>query len=306
MRNHYFRKWLQTCFSLLSISYNSTTRFVDPSHCQITHKLLNQQLQIVSPVCEKNHLLHTTVSVLVFGDSIDRLVVEDSCHLWGSNPSSWAVNFSYKVGAPADLLCDSRHGRLAFLNIYGSAQKGPYAHGHASSADDPYADTELRVAHGLDQFLQRFGTPDVVFYRSELWDLGAHMLLDGHNSSGCWPPVACSNTTRVFSADQLDQLFEEFIDNFLITIKYIRQRVPKSMICTHTVPDITFGMHLFPRYQNAVRFVADVAELCLFDWNKLLSPYSPTEYLRDFHHPNTTYTAAFGELLMSTFTNVCF
>lgn len=68
------------------------------------------------------------------------------------------------MDASADKLCVTADGVIAFLNIYGTAPKGPYASGHgsSSSAGDPWADTELRVQHGLDQFTEKFGAPNFV------------------------------------------------------------------------------------------------------------------------------------------------
>ena len=110
------------------------------------------------------------VRLFLLGDSLNRIMIDDACGALGGTAQRWTSGFEYRVDASPDKLCVTADGVIAFLNIYGSAPKGPYYGGHSSnkSVDDPWADTELRVQHGLDQFTEKFGAPNFVIFRSEV------------------------------------------------------------------------------------------------------------------------------------------
>jgi hypothetical protein len=275
--------WLKKSFALVAVAYNSSTSST-----------------VFDTPCEPETELaqHALPNILIFGDSIDRYMLEDGCEKWGGVVTRWATNFSYKVGASADGMCNSSLGTLAFLNIYGSAQKGPYLLGHTNTPDDPFADTELRVQNGLDQYVAKFGAPQFVFYRSELWDLHVTAFLNGTATAG----------ENHLNAQQREVLFERFFADNLRTLSDIRSKLPDAIVCTHTVPNIKWGMVLFPMYQNALRYVSEVGGLCMYDFNQLLQGADPNEYLRDGHHPSKPYSASFADIVMRsarTWTSCC-
>ena len=264
-----FNNWLKKSFALLSVAYNSSTStdVFDAAHCGSLAK---------------------PPSVLIFGDSINRFMVDDICAQQGATVSGWATNFSYKAGASADGLCNTSLGILSFLNIYGSAAQGPYLHGHRNTPDDPFADTELRINHGIDQFVTKFGSPNFVFYRSELWDLHVTAFPNGNATAGEYH----------LSVHQRDTLFKKFFADNEATFAQIRSKLPNAFICTHTIPNIKWGMNLFPMYQNALRYLAENLSLCLYDFHQLLQGTEPGEYLRDGHHPSHPYSASFANIIM--------
>jgi len=222
------------------------------------------------------------VRLFLLGDSLNRIMIDDACKALGGEAQSWSQGFAYRVDASPDKLCVTADGVIAFLNIYGSAPKGPYYGGHSSAsnpADDPWADTELRVQHGLDQFTEKFGEPTFVIFRSELWDL--HVT--------AYKPIETIDKTA---------LFAKFLDDSRTVFRYIRARLPRAFLGMHTTPTIRWGMTLFHQYQNAVRRLArESDELFLFDFQLLLADLPLDAYLRDTHHPKPVYLSSFLDLM---------
>ena len=256
-----FKSWIERGMTLLALDYlpMDTPSFLaisPPQPCYTTTRKTN---------------------IFLLGDSINRFMIDDSCAALGGTAENWAEHFSYRVDASPDKLCVTPLGVIAFLNIYGSAPKGPYYGNHASSADDPYADTELRVLHGLDQFTRKFGEPTLVIFRSELWDL---------------------HVTAYQVIEDKTFLFAKFLADSTIVFSYLRRRLPRAYIGMHTVPTIRWGMSLFYQYQNALRFLSRNSEdLFLFDFQLLLQDLPLDEYLRDTHHPKPVYLSSFLNMI---------
>ena len=222
------------------------------------------------------------VRLFLLGDSLNRIMIDDACGALGGSAQSWSQGFAYRVDASPDKLCVTADGVIAFLNIYGSAPRGPYYGNHSSALnprDDPWADTELRVQHGLDQFTEKFGAPTFVIFRSELWDL--HVT--------AYKPIETIDKTA---------LFAKFLDDSRTVFRYIRARFPRAYLGMHTTPTIRWGMTLFHQYQNAVRRLArESDELFLFDFQLTLQDLPLDVYLRDTHHPKPVYLASFLDLI---------
>lgn len=217
------------------------------------------------------------VNVFLLGDSINRFMIDDSCAALGGQAQNWAEHFAYRVDASPDKLCVTANGVIAFLNIYGSAPRGPYYGNHSSTPDDPYADTALRVQHGLDQFTRTFGEPTFVLFRSELWDL---------------------HVTAYRVVEDRAALFAKFLEDSRTIFRYIRRRLPRAYIGTHTTPTIRWGMSLFHQYQNAVRLLArESDDLFLLDFQLLLADLPLDVYLRDTHHPKPVYLSSFLDMI---------
>ena len=69
-------------------------------------------------------------------------------------------------------MCQTSNFTLGFLNVYGSNMRGPYTRKKfVNSKEDPFTDTELRIPEGITQYTEKYGKPDFVIYRADLWDL---------------------------------------------------------------------------------------------------------------------------------------
>ena len=79
---------------------------------------------------------------------------------------------------------------------------------------------------------------------------------------------------------------------------HLRSKLPDAIVCTHTVPLVRWGLHLFPMYQNALRYITDSADVCLHDFHQLLQGVDQSEYLRDNHHPTLAYSESFADIIM--------
>ena len=144
------------------------------------------------------------VRLFLLGDSLNRIMIDDACGALGGSAQRWTSGFEYRVDASPDKLCVTADGVIAFLNIYGSAPRGPYYGGHSSnkSVDDPWADTELRVQHGLDQFTEKFGAPNFIIFRSEVRRSGG-VGRGAERARSAWeqrggPCAACTRSARAW------------------------------------------------------------------------------------------------------------
>lgn len=226
-----------------------------------------------------NHCINKPfINILLFGDSIDRYIIDDICK--SEHKTEWAQNFTYKEGAQASAVCRSDTVTIGFLHIYGSAPTGPYLHNHGNTRDDPYADTELRLKHGLNQYISLFGFPDFIFFRAEFWDL---IVFDDRRNGL-----------------DLESHFQKFIRDNNYAISIIRSISPTSILCTHTIPKPAWGLALFYNYENGLRLLSDLNNLLLFDFQQLLSSKQGDvgSFLRDQHHPTIAYSRSLGELLI--------
>ena len=225
--------------------------------------------------CEKTA---DEVVIFILGDSVDREMVDCSCDGASGRLESWSDTFKYQAGVTADRVCiTSLNSAIGHLNIYGSAPTGPYLHGHVNTEDDPFADTELRVRHGIDQFAAKFGDPSLVLFRADLWDLHVTGEAQGLDRA---------------------ELFERYLRNMREVFAYVRRRLPRTIVGTHTVPTIKWGRTLFQQYQNAVRLLArEDDELVLFDFQLLTQDLPLEAYLRDTHHPKPEFLLSFFQII---------
>mmetsp|Transcript_18397 Transcript_18397/g.17709 ORF Transcript_18397/g.17709 Transcript_18397/m.17709 type:complete len:402 (+) Transcript_18397:228-1433(+) len=256
------RKFIRERVTLLSMNYNSLT------DVESSFNTPNR--------CQDADQNRTKINILMMGDSINRYMVDDIC-LKPALLRTWGKHFSY-VGNPA-YVCESDSFTFGYLNIYGSSPIGPYHKNHVNTPQDPYADTNLRIRNGLTQYIESFGIPEFIVFRVDLWDMHLHQDQD-------LDPGA---------------LFSQFLHDNVIAYDLIRSISPTSILGTHTIPTPLWGLHLFHRYENGLRYLSDIANLVLFDWNLLLSSHqNKTSYLRlgDPHHPNVAYSNSFANLMI--------
>jgi hypothetical protein len=135
--------------------------------------------------------------MLIIGDSLDRLMTFDWCdHLASfhrqdrdsnpaiaNDPRNADYNISIWLTFPQNLTTtkpkDYTKGwrcrnpksgdTLSATHIYGSADTGPYYYGIADDGFN-YVDTKPRIQFILENYLAKFGFPDMVFFHSTQWD----------------------------------------------------------------------------------------------------------------------------------------
>lgn len=283
-----FKDWIEEGVANLSLTYTlEGTGLPPPFPAFLTAPL---PVGCTSP---PNPAWDGRARVLIFGDSVDRYLLQDGCDASGGvTPEvyQWGHNFTYFAGAPPSLFCDYRskepQGTVAFLNVYGSAPRGPYYEGHGSHAEF-CGDTVERVEEGLKQFKRLFGAPpDVVIFRAELWDMHFH-------------------TDKVY-AGKLEvegggraAVARKFVVDVEGVFAWLRARLPRAILGMHTVPTpIGKDRPLFFTYINAMKLLARRhKDIFLVDWQALLSPLEPTTYNKDAMHPDGKYSGPFYTML---------
>jgi hypothetical protein len=284
-----FKAWIEEGVSNLSLTYTLEGSGLPPP----TPGFLTAPLPVgcTSP---PNPAWDGKVRVLIFGDSVDRYLLQDGCEASGGvTPEvyQWGHNFTYFAGAPPSLYCDYRspkapQGTVAFLNVYGSAPRGPYYEGHGSHSEF-CGDTVERVEEGLRQFKRLFGAPpDVVMFRAEVWDMHFHTELVNAGKLG----VEGGGRAAVA---------RKFVGDVEGVFAWLRARLPRAILGMHTVPTpIGKDRPLFFTYINAMRLLAKRhGDIFLVDWQALLSPLEPTDYNKDAMHPDGKFSGPFYTML---------
>eukprot|EP01036_Dinobryon_divergens_P025067 gene25067-33580_t len=205
---------------------------------------------------------------------------------WGQGP------FNYEKGAYPSQYCQIGPIQIGYMNIYGSQKVGPYLHGHGKCKIDPYADTQERIPQALTRYIASFGTPQFIFYRTELWDLQPNTAYLNQSQTlheGVNDEEKVRDATRIM---------DEFTANHEWAVDYLRSLVPTAYIGSHTVPNIKWGMHLFHHYANRMRYNSKKMGTFLFDWNLLLLSHRSDSYLRDFHHPTKNISISFTNIVL--------
>jgi hypothetical protein len=258
-----FANWVQRGIAAAAVNF-------DPA---VPPAFLNEPL----PPCTTHS---RAVRLLILGDSVSRYMIDNGCMAIGGTQYNWGEGFVYKASASPASACETDDGVVAYLNLYGSKPRGPY-YGHVNTGDDPWTDTELRIARGMELFTAQFGEPMAVILRTDLWDL--HMLLDK-------PPLPPPERAEFLKA---------MAGTMRVALRQIRALAPRALLGTHTIPMITWKNFddTFTQAQNALRLLSIEEDLFLFDFKLATDPFPPAVVNRDIHHPTPAYCATFLQIL---------
>lgn len=215
-----------------------------------------------------------SVNLFIFGDSVNRNMIRDFCDHHNGTIYQWGKGvFAYRVGASPSQLCRVGNITIAMLHLYGSQPTGPYHKNHHNTKDDPYADTKLRIPHGIEEYSLHYGIPNFVLYRTELWDI-------------CIQPSILSSIQH----------------NYQVNLAQIHTLLPASWVGTHTTPAVAGGS--IEAHTIAIESIRNVSSsasspnlpwMYLVDWYDMMQKggYEQTEYLVDNFHPNPLHSKHF-------------
>lgn len=303
-----FEKFIHMGFAFMSLTFS-----VDPHRS--LELLKKYWLDILDPSHCVNQSLSNPINILIFGDSINRLMVNDGCKSIQGKLSSWGEdNFTYHHGSASSIACTTTSGTIGFLNIYGMNRNGPYANNHTNCLTDPYADTNLRVLHGLDIYKQKFGSPSLILLRSDVWDMAA---LINQPSKGYMNSVliklledlkfcnvdiienAIITRSKTTSTERMKYI-EKYLEESLWQFSYIKNLAPNATIATHSIPLISWGLELFFQTENALRRASIEKDIVLYDFQMLFTGTPQIDYLRDIHHPKEIFTSSFFNVIVTS------
>ena len=182
----------------------------------------------------------------------------------------------YMPGAP--------RGVVAFLNVYGSAPRGPYYENHGSH-NEFAGDTVERVEEGLKQFTVEFeGHPDAIIFRAEVWDM--HKYTEDLEKGS-------------LKEEERSALFLRFVRDVEGVFAGLRSRYPRAILGMHTIPSpLGKTRPLFFSYLAALRLIARRhRDIFLIDWHALVAPLDPSIVNKDAIHPDGRYSGPFYALL---------
>ena len=237
---------------------------------------------LIDPICA-NDAKQPNITVLFLGDSVNRFMIEHWCNHHHVSWNRWGKGFVYSAFASPATYCFIGNIRVATINMYGSAPKGPYFKNITNTEIDPNADTELRIKEGIRQFVLFGGEPQFVFFKTDLWDMGVE--------------------TRDQSGDGMVKSMELMIQHYKLAFHQIRGLLPDAYIGLHTSPRILKKDHYFFIMQNVLRYLSHtMKDIFLFDWNLLLEGVDPNDIIRggrDLIHPKARHNVQFLNLMVS-------
>jgi hypothetical protein len=226
------------------------------------------------------------VHILVFGDSLDRFMVDDGCKAWAHTKVKDFTRkvLKYKENVHPSRICWTQWGSLSFLHLYGSRPRGPYYMGHQNSPEDPFTDTELRIPKAMELYLEAVKSrPTFIMFQSNLWD--SRLLTDEASVS----IAARMAIVRRYMTD---------LNNTLQTLMH-----RNTTILMRTTPVAYAFPHLVADFNAGLRLVAASRSIGLVDWDAMLSGLNrqPNQYsqapvptFRDDHHPTVQFSRQFA------------
>ena len=231
-------------------------------------------------------------NVFILGDSLSRFVVIGACgYQWKNRTRDWAGGlFPYKRGSSGSMVCPDSEagygGKIAHLQLYGSADTGPYLHGHKNDKQDPFTDTPVRMCKGLEVYVKKEGEPTHVVYGVMNWDLHLH-----ENKT--------RNGTDAYAKVLVD--WEATLNRRLDDV--LRCKPDRSTLVVHTAPHTKWGSDLMVDLNQVIRRVCTSRRVFWIDWDreiwKGLSPEDQRKIFRDIMHPNPEESERFASRLLS-------
>ena len=233
--------------------------------------------------------------LLLLGDSIDRMAVDDWCTLKQSQrvranlTNSWCEE--YLIGRDVGhkwpcFSCETDEDVIASVHLYGSGDKGPY---HHKDDNDIYEATAIRLPLMIAKFISIHGLPDRVMYHTNQWD------------SRC-------GETDAWKAHKPENLF---INDTLKRIEQIQQIFDyKVDLGLRSAAWSARGGNMIHTYNNIVRNISLEKNLTFYDLSEDM--WSTMDHdkemewrlFRDAIHPLPPYTSRLVEkLLENQYTN---
>lgn len=264
-------------------------------------------------------------SLFLIGDSVDRCIVEDWCHLKGDLPHCdgphciyWLPNDSgisrftsgaNKVAYQSDMMCIMESDSIAFIHHYGSRPIGPYLHNINSINGGEYVDSSKRIIRSLEMYVSTHGFPDQVMYHSAQWDI--QLIYEEYNSRNS---LAHGNLDIRYSIlwNETVAVFENNLNSRIDDIQTTLERLNSShtMIGLRTAVWNDVGGELLHEFNNIIHRTSSKRGLTFFDFDKDVwstvdwNYQKQSEVLRDWIHPISYYTSLAGQKMIGNrFTN---
>ena len=226
------------------------------------------------PTCNLSSLnLPGPRNILLYGDSVDRHLIDAACRLLNTTSIDWAAGIvKYKSGVSPSGLCSTKSANISFLQLYGAPKAGPYLHGHVNDANDPFTDTPLRIRKTMQHYASVTGAvPDMVVYQTNLWDAygkGFDASLKQYNKS----------------LDMLDRYYHNTLYNLDLIQSLLPAHTPIIMRTTPGPQNTPFPL-LF-EFNNVIRRAAVCHCLPCLDWSAMTSYVGKENIFRDALHPS--------------------
>ena len=246
-------------------------------------------------------------NVLIFGDSVDRHVVQEWCvgvnHTkgfistlvdWGSAEIKYGTPQLHSPGYCRNYYNDS----VAQVHVFGSLADGPYYTDKWEVASGPLEvrTTSYRINNAISQYYETFGAlPDKIYFKSVSWDSAYTERNGGRYKADYFRMNVLARLAEI----------EEVVKN-LTTTRGLHGN--KVVIGLHTAPQVYYINPRVEEYNNELRNLSQQANITLFDYD--LDVWSSYDFVHNeagqtyiFRHiidihPNHHYTYSAGQKLL--------
>ena len=245
------------------------------------------------------------LNLLSFGDSVDRMMVEDWCAAYGASklPTCGGYECTYwleaagilkpRIFPTSSMFCSAAKANdtVAFVQVYGSPDTMPYfKNGNADNTGNSYrnnyyVNTPERIKAGVDGYFKLVGVPDLVVFNSVLWDVSRL-----YETQGTWKQPLHGDYdfphSPLFNASVVDfeinlrkriQDIETALGRNLFnlttatttannTLSTLQRRVRDRMGLRTAVYNVANGV-LVRAFNDIIRRVAAELELTLYDYD---------------------------------------
>lgn len=238
-----------------------------------------------------------SLKILMFGDSVDRLIVAEWCSLLNIKTSQWG-DYSIRYGdgrtKQPSMMCENPKtgDSIAALHIFGSKPFGPYL--WVETERDKFAKTVPRIQKAIELYINQFDMPTIVFYNSILWDLRIFYVNGGLNETS--PDF--NSTLDTWNYD-----VNERIDDFFKIFEGTNVKIGLRTSPYYNDNNVGF---LMTQYNILMRNIAKNRNLTLYDFDLDVWSTGFVNYNYDFHdmlfrdscHPKRIFMIRAAEKLL--------
>ncbi|KAK9866804.1 hypothetical protein WJX84_006515 [Apatococcus fuscideae] len=239
--------------------------------------LLTKAAQPADPLSPAALSSSRKTRILIFGDSVDRMTVNDTCLATSTIPEPVEP-----VGQHEDrylLLCETASLVMGVQSMIGIQPQGPYRWNLTGTPRD-------RIQHGAAAFRNAAGgEPDIVLFATSLWDIATWL-----------------DHTQLLESEDIDDLaFANWMTDFGSALAYIKELTPSTPVhifhtaaSTDSVDCQGWQLHLhlnehahIAQLNAAGRWSAKQAGWHVVDFEMMTSKFVHKRlYLRDRAHPS--------------------
>ena len=243
----------------------------------------------------------SATKIVLLGDSLDRHIAEDWCawtnskekpddkvvHKWG--PDSLHYGGLSATISPSTCL-NAAGDSISTVHLFGSSADGPYYWDdwEVLNAQFEVRNSSFRVTKSLEVYIETFGVPDKVFFKTGNWDMALDRDFKDHSAANHY----LANMARILGE-----------------IREVLRRYPQVKIGVMTCPTNYHRDTVVVKLNEQLREFAAAQSLLMYDYDADVWATTGFNFNKDVHqkifrghdydvHPISLYSIMAGEKLL--------